>query len=144
MLANQIPLLELTQANNPVSQKATGSNAPTSTPLQLEAAKPLMQQFAEERAKQAPAPSAGVPFNFALDLVAFSDPNDLLSYPIDKADVIASGGAPRTSPVHYSNVTYSLARWSLLWLIVDPLKAHTGHANSKAVIDLIVHGHDEP
>ncbi len=144
MLANQIPLLELTEANNPVSQKATGPTWATSAPPQLETAKPLMKQFADERTKRAPSPSAGVPFPLTLDLVAFSDPNDLLSYPIDKADVMAGGGGPRISPVQYSNVTYSLARWSLLWLIVDPLKAHTGHADSKAVIDLIVRGHNEP
>gem|GEM_PF-2121311 len=136
MLANQIPLLELSDVNNPPSEKkAGGAAAPAGSGSQL------MKQFAETRAAQAPSRKHGAPLELDLDLVAFSDPNDLLSYPISEADVATRGRASENIHVRYANVTYSLARWSLFWVAVDPIKAHTGHAASNTILNLIVHGH---
>jgi hypothetical protein len=137
MLANQIPLLELSDVNNPPSEKKPGS-----PPAMDGSSSQLMKQFAETRAAKAPARKKGTPLELDLNLVAFSDPNDLLSYPISESDVITRGRASENIHVRYSNVTYSLARWSLFWLVVDPIKAHTGHAASNTVISLIVHGHE--
>jgi hypothetical protein len=136
MLANQIPLLELSDVNNPPSEKNPEARMNGRTPLESESQ--LLKQFARVRAAQ--RPKRGVPLD--LNLVAFSDPNDLLSYPISEADVVTRGHASENTHVSYSNVTYSLAHWSLFWLVVDPIKAHTGHAASNGVLNLIVHGHN--
>jgi hypothetical protein len=137
MLANQIPLLELSDVNNPPSEKKPSASVAVS-----DSGSQLMKQFAKVRAAQAPAGKHGVPLELDLNLVAFSDPNDLLSYPISDADVLTRGRAPENIHVSYGNVTYSLARWSLFWIVVDPIKAHTGHASSNKVLNLIVHGHN--
>src|ERR1043166_1678357 len=87
MLANQIPLLELSDVNNPPSEKKPQLSE-TSAPATAGSGSELMKQFAAVRAAQRPTRKHGAPLEFDLDLVAFSDPNDLLSYPISGADVI--------------------------------------------------------
>src|SRR5438093_1302857 len=70
----------------------------------------------------------------ALHLVAFSDPNDLLSYPLDQSSI--SG-----STIVYSNVAVSVERSAILGVFAWPMTAHTGHDKSKVVMDLLAFGH---
>jgi len=70
----------------------------------------------------------------SLHLVAFSDPNDLLSYPLDASDVSSDS-------VAYSNVVISVERTAILGAFAWPMTAHTGHDKSKAVMDLLAFGH---
>jgi hypothetical protein len=71
-----------------------------------------------------------------LHLVAFSDPNDLLTYPLDKSSISGS------NTVEYSNVIVSVERSAILGVFAWPMTAHTGHEKSKVVMDLLAFGHN--
>jgi hypothetical protein len=118
MLANQLALLQLSEVSNPLSEKRT--------PVEslVEIGKIRLQN--KPRARPQPPP-------FALHLVAFSDPNDLLSYPLDPGDV--------SGAVVYSNVTVSVERSAILGVFVWPMTAHGGHDKSKRVMDMLALGH---
>src|SRR5213596_1490751 len=77
MLANQLPLLELSEVSNPLPL----GHAPDTAVKAL--AEIRRQNKPKIRPQQPPAP-------FALHLVAFSDPNDLLSYPLDHSSISGS------------------------------------------------------
>jgi hypothetical protein len=122
MLANQLPLLELSEVSNPLPlrpQSATSLKA---------LAEIRRQNKPKARRQQPPAP-------FSLHLVAFSDPNDLLSYPLDRTSI--SGNM-----IEYSNVVVSVERSAILGVFAWPMTAHTGHDKSKAVMDLLAFGHN--
>ncbi|MCV6610778.1 MAG: hypothetical protein OIF55_08425 [Amphritea sp.] len=61
------------------------------------------------------------------DIVAFTDPNDLLSYPIDPTDY---------NDLDVMNVFVSNAN-TWLTLVENPLTAHTGYLDNEDVLDLI-------
>lgn len=75
-----------------------------------------------------------------INIVAFSDPNDILSYaiPQDFADTYIDS---RICPI-VTNVSVNVApELSALGVgIVDPVTAHTNYDNSPKVINLITHG----
>ena len=121
MFANQLPLLELSEVSNPL-------------PLRHESAT-AVKALAEIRRRNKPRvrlqqSQALLP----LHLVAFSDPNDLLSYPLDQSSI--SG-----STIAYSNVTVSVERSAILGVFAWPMTAHTGHDKSKVVMDSLAFGH---
>ena len=121
MLANQLPLLELSEVSNPLPLRHVPATA-------LKALAEIRRQNKPRvRLQQPQAP-------FALHLVAFSDPNDLLSYPLDKSSI--SG-----STIAYSNVTVSVERSAILGVFAWPMTAHTGHDKSKVVMDSLAFGH---
>lgn len=124
MLANQLPLLELSEVSNPISLRHESSAAVKSL---AEIRRQNRPKSAVQR-QQAP---------IALHLVAFSDPNDLLSYPLDARSVSSSS-------VVYSNVVVSVARSAIFGVVASPLTAHTGHEHSRAVMDLLAFGHNTP
>jgi hypothetical protein len=66
-----------------------------------------------------------------VQVVAFTDPNDLLSYKLTGRDV---GEHP------FANVTLSVARWSYLGIVANPLKAHTGWEKDRRAIKLLING----
>jgi hypothetical protein len=71
----------------------------------------------------------------ALDIVAFSDPNDLLSYSLPKW----YDNLPMEANVRVTNVTVNNAmRW--FGIIEDPTKAHTGYMNNPDVWKAISSG----
>jgi hypothetical protein len=120
MLANQLPLLELSEVSNPISLRQTSSSA--------------VKSLAEIRRQNRPKSAAQrQPAVLPLHLVAFSDPNDLLSYPLDQHSVSGTS-------IAYSNVVISVQRSALLGIVADPLTAHTGHERSPAVMDLLTYG----
>lgn len=69
MPANQLPLLELSEVTNPISRRQTSTNA----------VKSLAETHRQNRPKSAAQQQRAV---LPLHLVAFTDPNDLLSYPL--------------------------------------------------------------
>jgi hypothetical protein len=123
MLANQLPLLELSEVSNPLPLQYAADTAIK------ELAKIRRQNKPRTRPLQQPAP-------VALHLVAFSDPNDLLTYPLDKGSVSGS------NTVEYSNVIVSVERSAILGVFAWPMTAHTGHEKSKVVMDLLAFGHN--
>ena len=82
-----------------------------------------------ERLEGAPPPP--------LEIVAFTDPNDLLSYELRRENYREAGADPhsfQTANVLYPNAT--------AWfdLFADPLTAHTGYSSNPEVLDLVVCG----
>src|SRR5215469_10214224 len=122
MLANQLPLLELSEVSNPLPLRPQSATA-------LKALAEIRRQNKPRaRRQQPPAP-------FSLHLVAFSDPNDLLSYPLDRTSI--SGNM-----IEYSNVVVSVERSAILGVFAWPMTAHTGHDKSKVVMDFLAFGHN--
>ena len=121
MLANQLPLLELSEVSNPLPLRYASDTAVKAL------AEIRRQNKPRARLQRQQAP-------LALHLVAFSDPNDLLSYPLDQSSI--SG-----STIIYSNVVVSVERSAILGVFAWPLTAHTGHDKSKVVMDLLAFGH---
>jgi len=122
MLANQLPLLELSEVSNPLPLRPQSATA-------LKALAEIRRQNKPKaRRQQPPAP-------FSLHLVAFSDPNDLLSYPLDRTSI--SGNM-----IEYSNVVVSVERSAILGVFAWPMTAHTLHDKSKVVMDFLAFGHN--
>jgi hypothetical protein len=121
MLANQLPLLELSEVSNPLPIRRESSTAVKALAEIRRRHKPA----ARLQRQQAP---------LALHLVAFSDPNDLLSYPLDQSSI--SGNT-----IVYSNAVVSVERSAILGVFAWPMTAHTGHDKSKLVMDLLAFGH---
>jgi hypothetical protein len=121
MLANQLPLLQLSQA--PVSHESGECVAPPKDSL-----RDLLQLAASIRREIARP----------ITIVTISDPTDLLSYPIPKsfAEDIACKSA------RFVNVTTPIARPFASGYIANPMTAHTGHTRSPFVLDLLAHGHE--
>ena len=119
MLANQLPLLQLSEVSNPLSEK----RVPIASLSEIGQIR--MQNKPRSRPQTTPV---------ALHLVAFSDPNDLLSYSLDESDVAGSS-------VVYSNVVISVERSAILGVFVSPMTAHGGQDKSKRVMERIAFGH---
>ena len=125
MLANQLSLLAMT-------------NPPSTT---LEAAQPdstSLNKFLDIRNGAAAAGEPAPPRN--LSIVAVSDPNDVLSYPISPW-LEDHGGAD------FVNVSVTVAHWAFfipfLGATIDPVTAHTGYGSDPEVTRLVIEGGDK-
>jgi hypothetical protein len=122
MLSNQLPLLEAGQDPKEVTGRAADYCGPDS-------------------------PLADRRFVKALKMIAFSDPNDIMSYPLP-VDWVDHYVDSRLCP-EVTNVTINVANVrSLLGLgeVADPLTAHTGYGADERVGGLLAQGagHGEP
>ncbi|MFY9942206.1 MAG: hypothetical protein WAK57_08535 [Desulfobacterales bacterium] len=116
MLSNQLPLLQLGQAEPAVHGQIEEICAPG-------------------------APRAGERLFREMRLIAFSDPNDLFSYAIP-ADFLDRHIDSRLCP-SLTNVILNVASLSNLFglgEVANPMAAHTEYDNDERVIGLIVHG----
>jgi len=121
MLSNQLPLLEAGQA----PQSVTGRR----------------QEFCGDQ-----APLRDERFLRKLNMVAFSDPNDILSYPVPVSWADKYLESRLCADVR--NVTINIAhvrRLPVIGEFADPLTAHTGYDGDDRVAELITHGigHDD-
>lgn len=121
MLSNQLPLLEAGQA----PQSVTGRR----------------QEFCGDQ-----APLRDERFLRKLNMVAFSDPNDILSYPVPVSWADEYLESRLCADVR--NVTINIAhvrRLPVIGEFADPLTAHTGYDGDDRVAELITHGigHDD-
>jgi hypothetical protein len=116
MLSNQLPLLEAGQPDQPV----TG----------------VRDEYCG-----ADAPRQGRRFLKELNMVAFTDPNDILSYPVPQAWVDAYLDSRLCANVR--NVTINIAHVRSLPVIgeyADPLIAHSGYDKDQRVAELMAFG----
>lgn len=116
MLSNQLPLLEAGQP----SQTVTGANS----------------EFCG-----AGAPQAAKRFLQRLDMVAFTDPNDILSYPVPQ--FWAREYLDSRLCVNVRNVTINIAtvrRLPVVGEFADPVTAHTGYDRDSRVSELMARG----
>jgi hypothetical protein len=119
MLANQLPLLCLGDLEQPLESGA-----------KLPATCEWLQRFAEVRKETGEAQSR----RLVLAVIAFSDPNDLLSYPIPMA-------VRGFEDMRLVNVDLHVAKWSFLGVFTNPIQAHEGYWTDPAVVHLIACGH---
>jgi hypothetical protein len=120
MLSNQLPLLEAGQPK----QEVTGLGAEFCGP---------------------DAPQAGQRFVKRLDMIAFTDPNDILSYPVPQFWVHKYLDSRLCTTVR--NVTINIAnvrRLPVIGTFAEPITAHTGYDSDARVMDLMATGIGNP
>jgi hypothetical protein len=127
MFANQIPQLELSEL---IPGATTATALAQSSPATKFGA--FLELVQRTHAKPATAARAA-----PLQIVAFTDPNDLLSYQLWLSDLPSDGLTP---PAYEpANVLYPNATpW--FGLFANPLTAHTGYSTNPEVLDLVVCG----
>jgi hypothetical protein len=142
MMANQIALLDLTRLR--VYPRQRQGARPQ---LQSEDALPaseIANRFARCWTATPPKPRPLVDANGVEEapaekqIVAFSDPNDILSWRLRQKDL----DVPRTErrSVKLTNVYMSNGELSIPGLISDPVKAHTGYFDNQTVMNLLLCG----
>jgi hypothetical protein len=134
MMANQLPLLDLsTLPGYPAYVDAAGESQWTST------ASKFLGHLRDLTPK-----SGGQLLNggaaFDRQVIAFSDPNDILSYLVRPG---ALGLPPSQDPALFlSNVYMGNGELSIPGLVSNPVGAHLGYFTNRRVIDLLVCGMD--
>lgn len=122
MLANQLPLLRLGSVDRPLPPGTMTESTrarPSAFPPKLKGVVGQARTKAEE-----PKP---------IQVVAITDPNDLLGYAIPHH--LVEDARPYLA---VTNVSVSIAKRGFLF--VDPLKAHTGHLDDTDVLTMVVCG----
>lgn len=131
MFANQLPLLELAEKTAPAgSMAAEGARGVIGQSTAV--------QFVDELLKARNAPHLRtelLPNRGAVSIVAFTDPNDLLSYRLRPSDW------PQT--VNVANVIDSNAGTLFGFLLENPEPAHTGYVDNARVMRLVLCGHGD-
>lgn len=138
MFANQLPLLELRELD-----VVTGPNwldnypCPTRSPEEASRDRPQisgLRGFLTLRRGFGAKEEALDP-KLTLSIVAFNDPNDLLTYEMTDRFKKHCG------PAKFANVTVTNAETGWLFMAADPMKAHMGYEDNARVVDLIVKGY---
>jgi hypothetical protein len=132
MLANQLPILALARPAL-VQAAPTPDPATSKTPAMATALSVLSDARAghEKRRHDDPQLAATEP---TLSLVAFTDPNDLLSYRLLTDDAAVVGANTRVVNVITSN------DYSYFGLVENPLNAHEGYDLNKDALRLLFGG----
>ena len=120
MLSNQLPLLQL------------GRDPPEITGQTAAYCKPDGNYYSERIFKE-------------IDIIAFSDPNDILSYPIPPG--YAERNLDSRLCIETTNININIAKiidFFGLGKIANPLEAHVGYDHDKIVIALISQGIGNP
>lgn len=158
MLANQLPLLSLgrLKIGNNVEDENTAENFPMdfSGETGAESIFNTLNKIHEYRNDENHEQSGAAEFTLppgsnSIDIVAFSGPNDLLSYKIppyfqdaygcNNPDLCKSNDIHQTSGVHFSNVTIGIAT-EYLGLFANPAKAHHDYLRNEKVLKMIMYG----
>jgi len=127
MLANQLPLLHLAMATDP-SAPYSISNFVVLT--RTNASKHFRKNNWDTNSE-----------DYQLRIVAATDPNDLLSYPLLRRDVAPSqNGETNDVRVAISNI-YSHNAWSILFAFEDPLSAHNNYPENEWLLKMLAHGY---
>lgn len=122
MLANQWPLLELSTFEE--SREAIASNTAVAPSIVA-----LSDMVGGRRAGESQLP-----------IVAFTDPNDLLSFRIPDywRAMVPEQVASRAS---FTNIVSSTTHGSILWLAANPARAHTSYWRDGTVLKKLTHGY---
>tara|TARA_E500000318_G_scaffold34329_1_gene33617 strand:- start:494 stop:1768 length:1275 start_codon:yes stop_codon:yes gene_type:complete len=89
-------------------------------------------------------PSTIVPSNCENDpgpwILSFSDPNDLLSYPIDETVMENRENTFMDFGISIADKAYKIPLVKGLW-VANPIDAHTGYGSKPSVLDIMVNGY---
>lgn len=135
MFANQIPLLDLRELGevsgpNWLDAYPCPEKPPSST---VASGSRGLRNFLILR-KNVAAPEEALPASLSLNVVAFSDPNDLLTYGL------SDRFKTKCTPARFANVTVTNAKTGWLFIAANPVDAHTGYDVNPVVLDLLVNG----
>ena len=120
MFANQVPLLRLGETNAIPDEKPDSKGT-------------AVQQFLNIREPERPDGRPAPPF---LHIIAVTDPNDLLSYPLQRGDLVFNS----THQIEFGNVLICNAPALLRW-VANPIKAHEGYFDNPRLIKLLINGY---
>lgn len=143
MLANQLALLDMTTiASYPSPEPQSESVKPGQQAPQIPTGRRLLDRFSSEWAsiKRSPYRAPFVGRSASLQIVAFSDPNDILSYLVRHDDLGLPSDDADSGNRYFTNVYMPNEEIEVPFLFSDPFGAHTGYLTNKAVIDLLVCG----
>lgn len=130
MLANQVPLLGLTTSTN----LAEPSNRPGHS------LRRFIQEGHDERQRRPAQKWAGQTNGvFTINILAATDPNDLLSYPLERKDFTDARDGTR---VHVAN-TFSHNAWAIFGVFEWPATAHTAYDENSRVLKDMINGVDQ-
>jgi hypothetical protein len=134
MMANQLALLDLTTLRG---YPHRAGSAPSSNNTAAHFAQ-CWNQIALTSPVSSPPTESGEASAARRQVVAFSDPNDILSWRIQPKDL----KLPRHEwgSVELTNVYMSNNEFSIPLLLSDPTTAHTGYFDNRTVTDLLVCG----
>jgi hypothetical protein len=126
MMANQIPMLDLSDR----------TNFDTETSGRLTAFFKL-----HEAGGKRPHPKRSRP---ELQIVALSDPNDLLSFKLRKRDINEEAGQETATGeiMKAYNLTYTVEHWSIVGVFAWPTSAHVNWWTDSRVPQLLAFGHE--
>jgi hypothetical protein len=132
MLANQLPLLDMGEYDGVERKDATAT--PLTAQDRVSSEKSAAPGHVIEGLRAllaAPLECIGCPTNRSI--VAFSDPNDLLSYPLPRAFTDRYQGK-------FFNVLTNVATFIWAGIVVHPLDAHTNYERDDSVLDMLAQG----
>jgi len=126
MFANQVPLLRLGETN--VSAQ----------PLQPKTS--AVQKFLDTRRQglEQRKLEREVPTKPTLRVIAVSDPNDLLSYPLQRTDLITD----ESSDIEFGNLFICNVPAFLGW-VANPVKAHERYFDNPKLVKLLIQGYNK-
>jgi hypothetical protein len=130
MLANQIPLLTLGDIKVP----AHSSEPPRAIPYENLLAVARTRKHATTRPVATTRPASSPLF-----IVAFSDPNDLLSYPIPPWLESSTDAKFANAATSVARTAYYIPIGSIDW-IANPMTAHTAYGIDDRVVNLLLYG----
>lgn len=135
MFANQIPLLELREVGDVTGPDWLSAYPCPDTPPSSATAGvgSGLRDFLILRRGVGSTEEALNP-SLALDVVAFSDPNDLLTYGLSKRF------KANCKPARFANVTVTNAKTGWLFIGANPVQAHVDYDVNDQVLDLLVNG----
>lgn len=119
MMANQITFLELAHASSRKKLEQVRDNS--------------MQQFIKVRSRLVKGKFKPV------HIVAFTDPDDMLSYPLPQGYCTGNG---KSTHIQCVNVLINNNNESLFGQLANPINAHTGYEKNPRVIGMISCGSD--
>ena len=142
MMANQIALLDLTRLR--AYPRKLGGQRPQMPPEDMAPGSEIALRFAKCWTATPPKPRPRIEANGVAtpppekQIVAFSDPNDILSWRLRQKDLKVP--RPDRRSVRLTNVYMSNGEFSVPGLISDPVKAHTGYFDNPTVMNLLLCG----
>jgi hypothetical protein len=133
MLANQISLLNLgTRKISHGTIEAPGGS--------LSNFLMRSQTFKAQRVRQRKRLPPSAVITNVIHVVAATDPNDLLSFPLRDRDIPLPQTTDGTTIEIVGSNIYSHNAWAIPWLFANPLKAHNGHDQNRWLLKRLVKG----
>jgi hypothetical protein len=130
MMANQLALLDLSTLHRDPQLPQTKAAATEAVTKQFAKCWLIARARARSEAKLSEMAASQV--------VAFSDPNDILSWRLEPRNLKLP--RPDWGEVAVTNVYMSNSEFSIPWLFSDPVNAHTGYFANPTVMDMLICG----